>query len=135
MRDRKNTEVSQVDVAWQLDHVLKTINRITEVLEASNPDNYKSSLNAGRVLTLTGGYIPRGIAQSPKIVRPPEVIWTVDLYHQVQEAQANIDLLNRLSEDSYFEHFAFGLMNKSQTIRFLEVHTKHHLKIVRDILK
>ena len=28
----------------------------------------------------------------------------------------------------------FGMLNKQQTLRFLEMHTKHHLKIVDDIL-
>ncbi len=133
-RDSIDPEVSKVDVAWQLDHILKTINRISEALEKSNPEKYSSSTNAMRIITLTAGYIPRGRAQSPEIVRPPETILTSDIQKQIKEAQANIEKLKKLDDNSYFNHFVFGDLNKSQTIRFLEVHTKHHLKIVKDIL-
>ena len=134
-RDRLNTEVSKVDVAWQLDHILKTINRITEAIEKSNPENYSSSTNAMRILSLTAGYIPRGRAQSPDIVKPPDNILTEDLLQQIKEARANIEKLKQLDENSYFNHFVFGDLKKAHTIRFLEVHTKHHLKIIKDILK
>ncbi|MEM1002766.1 MAG: DUF1569 domain-containing protein [Bacteroidota bacterium] len=135
LRDRKNIEVSQADVAWQLDHSLKVINRISDTLERSNPADYKSSINPGRIFVLGGGYIPRGRAQSPDVVRPPEIIWTEDLYEQIREAINNIEVIKDLPDDAHFSHFAFGQMNKGQTIRFLEVHTKHHLKIVKDIVK
>jgi len=134
-RDARNTSISQVDVAWQLDHILKVINRISDTIIQSNPSDYISNINAGRVFTLTGGYIPRGVAQSPKVVRPPDVIKTDDLFLQINEARVAIQQLKTLSKNANFTHFAFGQMNKGQTIRFLEVHTRHHLKIVRDILK
>ena len=44
-RDVINTNVSKVDVAWQLDHILKVMNRITDTLEKSKPENYSSSVN------------------------------------------------------------------------------------------
>ena len=134
-RDRKNPEISKADVAWQLDHVLKVINRVTDTLSASHPSNYKSSVSLARILSLTAGYIPRGRAKSPDVVKPPEVILTEDIYAQLEEAKANILKLKTLDDKANFKHFVFGQLNKAQTIRFMEVHTKHHLKIVRDILK
>ena len=134
-RDRKNPDVSKVDVAWQLDHILKTFNRITDVLSKSNPEDYSSSINAARTFSLTAGYIPRGRAQSPDVVRPPEVIITEDIYKQLEEAKANILKLKTLNDKSNFDHPYFGQLNKAHAIRFIEVHTKHHLKIVEDILK
>ncbi len=40
-----------------------------------------------------------------------------------------------LPENVYFNHHVFGMLTKKQTLRFLEIHTKYHLKIVNDILK
>lgn len=134
-RDKKNLEISKVDVAWQLDHILKTINRITEALEASDPNYYSFSVNLGRTLSLTKGYIPRGRAQSPDVVKPPEVIITEDIYEQLEEARTNISKLIKLDKHSNFEHPYFGQLKKSQAVRFIEVHTKHHLNIVKDILE
>ena len=133
-RDSINLKVSKVDVAWQLDHILKTFNRITEVLESSNPEDYSSSVSAARTMSLTAGYIPRGRAQSPDAVRPPDQIITEDIYKQLEEAKANITILATLDEDTNFDHPYFGQLNKAQAIRFIEVHTKHHLNIIADIL-
>jgi len=134
-RDRMNEDVSKVDVAWQLDHALKTVNRITKDLEVSRPEDYKSSISLSRSLSLTMGYIPRGRAQSPDVVRPPEIILTKELYDQLEKAKLNVKKLMSLNENTHFNHPVFGVLNKAQTIRFLEVHTKHHLKIIDDILK
>mgnify|MGYP000070305931 CR=1 FL=1 len=135
VRDVKNIDVSKADIAWHLDHMLKTINRLTEALENSDPSAYKSSFNVPRIMSLTAGFIPRGRAESPQNVRPPEIILTDDILRQLLEVRKNIEKLQNLDDNANFNHPVFGMLNKSQTIRFLEVHTNHHLKIVADILE
>lgn len=134
-RDRINKDISKVDVAWHLDHMLKTINEITNALEESKPEAYRSSFNAARIMSLTFGFIPRGRAKSPEVVRPPDQILTEDIFSQLEIARTNINVLNKLDKNSHFEHPVFGVINKPTTIRFIEVHTNHHLKIIRDILE
>ncbi|WP_298519612.1 DUF1569 domain-containing protein [uncultured Kordia sp.] len=134
-RDVKNSTVSKADVAWHLDHILKTINRLTETLESSDPEVYESSFNVPRIMSLTAGFIPRGKAESPQSVRPPEIIVTDDILKQLLEARKSIDKLQSFDANVNFDHPVFGMLDKAQTIRFLEVHTNHHLKIVADILE
>lgn len=134
-RDVKNTEISKADVAWHLDHMLKTINRITEALERSDSSAYDSSFSFTKIASLTAGFIPRGRAQSPQNVRPPEIILTEAIFKQLTEARKNIETLRNLEATTNFDHPVFGMLNKAQTIRFLEVHTDHHLKIISDVLK
>lgn len=134
-RDVRNIAVSKADVAWHLDHILKTINRLTEALENSDPNTYESSFNVPRIMSLTAGYIPRGRAQSPQNIRPPKIIVTDDILRQLSEARKNIEKLRSLDVNANFDHPVFGMLIKAQTIRFLEVHTNHHLKIIADILK
>ena len=133
-RDVKNENISRADVAWHLDHMLKTINEITKSLEKSNPQNFKSGFNPVRVMALTIGHIPRGRAQAPTVVRPPENIKTEDIQSQLQVARNNLEVLNNLDKKAHFAHPVFGTIDKATSIRFIEVHTKHHLKIIKDIL-
>ncbi|PRX56598.1 DUF1569 domain-containing protein [Flagellimonas meridianipacifica] len=134
-RDASNPKVSKVDVAWHVDHSLKTINRICEILEKSNPEEFKSNFNFTRIMIFAWGDFPRGVAKSPKIVRPPEDIQTEDLYAQLEEAKENLKKIESLHENVHFEHPYFNVINKGQTKRFLKIHTGHHLKIIEDILK
>ncbi|MDC8002721.1 DUF1569 domain-containing protein [Aureisphaera galaxeae] len=133
-RDVQNEDVSKVPVAWHLDHSLKTINGIYDSLEASNPEDFDSSFSAIRTMSLTMNFIPRGRAESPASVRPPEVIETEALYAQLTQARENMKKVFELDENVHFEHPVFGTIARGNTLRFLEVHTEHHLKIMRDIL-
>ncbi len=133
--DSVNSKVSKATVGWQLDHSLKVINGVCNVLKNSNPDNYTKDVKLSRILLFALGFIPRGQGKSPKYVLPPEVILKDDLLHQITTAKANIEALKLLPARAYFEHFIFGVLSKKQTLRFLEIHTRHHLKIVRDIVR
>ena len=135
LKDKRNDAVSKSDVAWQLDHTLKAINLVIESISKSNPEDYKWRFNKWRLLLFTIGYIPRGKGKAPKVVRPPEVIYEEDLKVQVNFAYKNIDIIKPLNENASFKHFIFGQLNKNKTIQFLQLHTNHHLKIIRDIMK
>ena len=44
-------------------------------------------------------------------------------------------MIKKAHHNAYFRHLIFGNLNKKRTIRFLQIHTAHHLKIIQDILK
>ncbi|GAA4269184.1 DUF1569 domain-containing protein [Hyunsoonleella aestuarii] len=133
-KDKRNSNISKSDVGWQLDHTLKVMNAVSGVLIKTDPNKYKSDINFMRLILFPLGYIPRGKAKAPKIVQPPEVINTSDLNNQLQQAHQYLEMLKPLPKKSHFIHHVFGMLSKKQTLRFLEIHTKHHLKIVKDIL-
>ena len=134
-KERRKDKISNSDVAWQIDHSLKVINLVTEALASSDPNQYKWRFNKWRLLLFTLNYIPRGKARAPKIVKPPEVISSNDLITQVNLAYKYVESLKPINENAYFTHFVFGQLNKPKTIQFLHLHTTHHLKIIKDILK
>ena len=134
-RDVKNPMVSKADVAWHIDHSVKTINRIYEALEESNPEEYRYTFSFSRICIFAWGDFPRGVAEAPKVVRPPMDIETENLYVQWEEARQNLNKLKELDDRVHFEHPYFNIINKGQTKRFLRIHTRHHLKIIEDILK
>ncbi|WP_339893042.1 DUF1569 domain-containing protein [uncultured Algibacter sp.] len=133
--DKENLKVSKSTVGWQLDHALKVFNAVSKWTENSNPKEYKRKFNFWRSVLFPLGYFPRGKVRAPKYVLPPEIIKNEDLNAQLQTARTHIENLKTLPEKAYFKHFIFGMLSKKQTLRFLEMHTKHHLKIVNDILK
>tara|TARA_R110002110_G_scaffold59981_9_gene169336 strand:- start:1455 stop:1928 length:474 start_codon:yes stop_codon:yes gene_type:complete len=133
--DKENLKVSKSTVGWQLDHALKVFNAVSKWTENSNPKEYKRKFNFWRSVLFPLGYFPRGKVRAPKYVLPPEIIKNEDLNAQLQTARTHIENLKTLPEKAYFKHFIFGMLSKKQILRFLEMHTKHHLKIVNDILK
>ncbi|WP_109616714.1 hypothetical protein [Sediminitomix flava] len=135
LMDTINTEVSEVNVAWHLDHTLKVVNKIYRALELSHPENYKSNFNLMRSFVFMTGKIPRGKAKSPQAVLPPSEINKEDLFTQFDSAKVFVEKIDELPPNSYFEHPVFNLLNRDQAKRFIEIHTNHHLAIVRDILE
>lgn len=134
-RDSKSSMVSKVDVAWHLDHMLKVIIATCAILQKSNPEEFKRSYSFIRTMVFATGYIPRGVAKAPRSVRPSDVIETNGIYDQLATARGCVSELERLDANAHFKHPYFRNINKNQTKRFLKLHTLHHLKIVRDIIK
>ncbi|WP_203256134.1 DUF1569 domain-containing protein [Hyunsoonleella ulvae] len=130
-----NTSVSKVSVGWQLAHSLKVINGVFKTMANSNPKHYKRNFNLSRIILFSLNYIPRGKAKSPEIALPPNTILKEDLEKQLHTAKCLVEGIATLDEAHHFKHFIFGTLSKKQTLRFLRLHTHHHLKIAGDILK
>lgn len=133
--ERINTKVSKVDVSWHLDHSLKVINNVINAMQNSDPETYENNFSFLGKLFFTLGFFPRGKAKAPKHVRPPEVILKEDLIAQTELAKTNLESLTGLDKNAYFKHPLFGHVNTARVNRFLVLHTNHHLKIVKGILK
>lgn len=133
-RDSINTEVSEVSVAWHLDHILLTINKIYIRLNTSDESKYRNRFNFGRTMMFTFNKIPRGRAESPKIVRPKELLLDTIQAH-LDQAKLNLKVYDSLPKKANFTHPYIGMLNKRQTRKFLKIHTNHHLSIIKDILK
>lgn len=134
-RDVIATEISSVDVAWHLDHLLKVINGIHYSLGQSDPGDYKYSWKFIRSLVFTIGRFPRGVGESPKSVLPPDVIMTDDIYWQLKDARLTLLTFSDFDKNQYFNHYKFGDLNRDKALKFVEIHTRHHLRIIRDIIR
>lgn len=129
-----NQKISQANAGWHIEHSLMTINGITDFLINSDPDDYKWKFNLTRIAVLTIRKIPRGRAKSPEEVQPGVNINNISLQKHISETRKKIQELEFISKDKYFEHPYFGKLKLEQTINFLEIHTIHHLEIIKDIL-
>lgn len=134
MMDAANTQISSAKVGWHVQHSLLVINSIINGLKQSDPTMYQWKFNLNKTLIFTLGKIPRGKGKAPKAVQPKEEITKDTLLESVEKANISIAELNNVQKNQYFLHPYFGHLNVKPTIKFLKIHTKHHLKIINDIL-
>lgn len=130
-----NANVSQRDVSWHMAHSLKVLAKVIEAVKNSNPEAYQWKFNFYRSLTYTLGFFPRGKGRAPKSVLPEDNISKTMLLDEFNTVRKLILELETQEAKSNFMHPYFGQLNLKQTKKFLALHTKHHLKIIEDILK
>lgn len=85
---------------------------------------------------LADGRLPRGQAQAPRMVRPPERVerelltqWLTD----GRNALAELDPRTLLANEFKIPHQLLGPLDAPQWARFAVVHTRHHLEILREV--
>ncbi|WP_396148246.1 DUF1569 domain-containing protein [Flavobacterium sp.] len=133
--EKTNMKVSNSTVGWQIDHCLLVINGIIGQIEISDPLKYQPKWTFPKFMVFTTGKIPRGKAKAPKVVIPTQVATQEELISKLAAAKNNVLKLDSFSENQFFNHPYFKDLNVKQTKKFLTIHTKHHLKIIQDILK
>jgi hypothetical protein len=132
--NQTNHKVSTKNVGWHIDHAFRVIIAVTHALKQSNPRGYRYSFHWGRQLMLLTGSIARGKAKAPRMVIAKRDVnsKSLEVIHRLTK-EAFTDL-QKLDPKAHFRHQYIGRINTQQSIRFLEIHTKHHLKIIQEIL-
>ena len=133
--EKENIAISRSNVGWHIEHSLLTLNGVTKVLLQSDPKDYQWKFKLSRMIILILGKIPRGKVKAPQIVVPNSAIDLHSLQEHINKSRNSIKELESLSNNHYFEHPYFGKLKKKETLRFLEIHTNHHWKIIEDIIK
>lgn len=129
-----NNSVSQASVGWHIYHSLLVIKNILGAIKHSNPERYVASENKGRDYVLGKEFIKRGVARSPASVTPPEEINDAQIENLFMGALNSVSSIDQLPEEGYFEHHNLGQLKKQEALKFLSIHTRHHLKIIEDIM-
>ncbi len=132
--EKENSEVSKVNIAWQLDHCLNVLISIPKALSQTKEKEIKPKPTISWYILGSLYWIPRGKARSPKIVAPEGELTEEKIRGKIKEAEKAFKALAVLNKNATFRHPYFGDLNKSKAIRFMGMHTHHHLKICRDIL-
>jgi hypothetical protein len=131
--EKSKPEISKSSVGWHLDHCLLVIERILEVVNQSAPERCKSNFNPLTHLLLITGKINRGRAQSPKIVLPGKFN-EEEMHKRLHDFKSIIKKSKEWDAKKHFTHPYLGVLNLKRTHKFLEIHTKHHVDIIHDIL-
>lgn len=128
--------VSAWSIGQQFDHILKVLEFGDRALREARDPLPRGIKPMGRVV-LALGWFPRGVAKSPQRVLPGEatqedLLTRVALLRQRYSDPALPPAIDRV-EGPVFPHPFFGGLTARQGLRFLVVHTRHHLRIVADI--
>ena len=130
----RNDQVSASNVGWQIEHSLLVISSVIEGVKRSDPSKYKWSFRPFKYLIFWRGKIPRGKSKAPKFVIP-DTFTAESLQNHIDSCRAKITEFESVGAGHYFSHPYFGDTKKKDVIPFLEMHTEHHVKIIKDILK
>lgn len=133
--EKTNSKITHSNIGWQIDHSLRVIRGVAKQLEDSNPSEFTSKFNFSKFVVMTTKHIPRGKAKAPKAVQNENPITEETIKEFLEKTKTQISKIEGLDKNSYFPHPYFGNMNKKEAIRFIGIHTEHHLKIIRDMLK
>ena len=129
-----NESVSKSNVGWHLDHSVRVIISVVTALQKSDK-NHTWRFNFKRMLLLGVKIIQRGKARAPKAVQSFDEITATSIQQLLLTAHSLTQELGSLDTKSNFMHPYVGQLNLKEAIIFLGIHTKHHLKIIDDIVK
>ncbi len=132
--------VSTWSVADHLAHLAKAnramADAIRKALASDDARGGGRPTFVGRLVLLTG-WIPRGAGKAPQYTEP-QAHSSEDLRHELGESQRALEGLEAQLpsiEESALRsnHFAFGDLTPFQWLKVIEIHTRHHLKIIGDL--
>jgi hypothetical protein len=128
--------VSLWSIGLQVDHILKVLEAGQRLLAEESPTLPRGMNLVGR-FALATGWVPRGVGKSPKGVLPVEQGAT-ELAGRSSElrkiyCERPLPAHVRDNPRPVFKHPYFGGLSAAQGLRFLVIHTHHHMKIVADI--
>jgi hypothetical protein len=132
---RWNQTISEGNVGWHIVHSCLVINSVCGAVLKSDASKFIKKFSFKAFLVLLLNSFPRGKAKAPSFTIPSEELSPTSILKSIQAAHASIEALSKADKNQYFTHPIFGDLNTGQTFKFLGVHTNHHLKIIKDILK
>jgi len=132
--EQKKEVVSQVTVGWHLEHSLLALIKMISAVEQSNPAEYKRKFNLQRSVVLLMDKFPRGRGKAPDSVKPGEEITRANINGLIEKAKQKAELFEKINQGKFFKHPIFGDLQGKQARRIIAIHTRHHIKIINDII-
>lgn len=132
--DKINTDVSAVNVNWHIQHSLLVLQKSIQALLLSEPEMYKPEFNLPRFILFYLKWFPRGKGKAPERVQPKSTE-NIDFDPLFETAELQLQKLEQALPNQFMPHPIFGILNKQQTITMISLHTLHHIRIIKDIVK
>ena len=138
----KFEKVSRWPVGHHIEHVLTVNARALPMLAGGDHYTHDPGAlkppNAHALKLLEAGVIQRGFFETPESLRPGMTNF-VDLAEDVERGSRMVEGLIVMctqiaADESLHAHPLLGALTRMQWLRFMEIHTQHHLKIIGDIV-
>ena len=139
--DRLVPEVSAWSVGMHVEHCGLAMEGMGARLSMSvNPDGSVAPSppvvwSLPRLYVTVTGSIPRGKGKAPQPAVPEPSPPQDRIVAALATAEARIHEVQSLPEGAWYNHHVFGPFRRDKVLWFMGVHNRHHLKIIRDILK
>jgi hypothetical protein len=130
---RRVPSVSDWSIGMHIHHCCLAMIGICESVRDSVPPPPRSGFSLVPWLIFTSGRIPRGRGKSPDIVLPRPDVSSTELHAFLDQSEQLLAQADDLDPQTWFRHFAFGVLPRDKTLRFIQIHNRHHLKIIADI--
>jgi len=131
----KAIEVSNWSIGQQIEHVLKATSVFAILILRHRPSDGTGAQHHLTQRLLQRGSFPRGLVQAPEVTLPASDPSEKGLTILLRKCRNRISRLSEVNIDSVAEHPYLGEMQRDEVIDFLSIHLKHHLSIMRDIVK
>ncbi len=132
--ETRSPGLSDWSVAMQIEHILRARIVMYMALERSTPGEKKKKLTPVGRLIFAAGRFPRGRAKSPKVALPSDSIDEVDLDRLFIKAQEWDSKIPNVDERAWFKHPYFGILDRDATVKCVEIHDYHHIKIIEEMI-
>jgi len=126
--------VSSWSIGMHVQHCVLAAVGICRVLESSRAPPPRTWRTLVGRFVLWRGRLPRRRATAPPVTVPEVELSSTQLEALLGGAASVLEQARALPADSWFGHFALGTLRRDEALRFIDVHTNHHLRIVAEIL-
>jgi hypothetical protein len=132
--DILNPAVSAWSTHQHIEHVFKVNLLVLEKIKNNDPDHNRMPRTFTGMLVLVLGFIPRGRGEAPSSVLPEGISQAdiMDAGSRIRELL--IQIKDTETENRFImNHPYFGGLTSREWLRFLVIHTRHHLEIIREM--
>lgn len=127
-------DVSEWSVGMHVQHSCMVTIGVCKFLAESAPPAPRSRFSLPRTIVFATGRIPRGRGKSPAAVLPDQDVLEEELERLLDESERRLAEARTLDSNAWFAHPVFGTLARDKALRFIEIHNRHHQRIIADIL-
>lgn len=127
-----NRSVSGWSVGEHLEHVCTVAAGFAVVLITGRGPAFTARMPEHRDMVLVDGHIPRGKIKAPPVAAPKGVESAEAYTRMLDRTHARLKSAAEQPGQRTADHPLLGTMTRNEVLRFVAVHTAHHLAIIDD---